>query len=169
MLRKQTLAILLLAAPAFAAQAQVSNVIPRRDSQTGEILDLHVRFSRRRNGSGGARRTVDPLPLIRHPAHPAPLPNFQDGTTLRINNTFYWYGAGYGPCVECGGKNGCCSLAVGACGFQLNHTVNLATSTDLVVRVGARARPTPARFRRTPSLPPPPNADLDFPRQRAAR
>ncbi len=54
MLRMKRLAILLLAAPAFAAQAQVSNVIPRRDSQTGEILDLHVRFTRRRNGSGGA-------------------------------------------------------------------------------------------------------------------
>jgi hypothetical protein len=27
---------------------------------------------------------------------------------------------------------GCASNAVGACGFNLNHTVNLATSTDLV-------------------------------------
>jgi hypothetical protein len=53
-MRKQTLAILLLAAPAFAAQAQVSNVIPRRDSQTGEILDLHVRFTRRRKTAAGA-------------------------------------------------------------------------------------------------------------------
>ena len=93
-----TLVVLVSLFPAttFAAQAQVSNVVPRRDATTGITLDVH------------------------------------DGTTLRIGDTFFWYGAGYGPCTECAGGNGCCSVRVGACGFNLNHTVNLATSTDLV-------------------------------------
>ena len=81
---------------ARAGVAQISNIAPRVDSQTGEILDIH------------------------------------DGTTLRVNDTFFWFGAGYGPCTECLGWNGCCNITVGACGFNMNHTVNLATSTDLV-------------------------------------
>ena len=56
--------------------------------------------------------------------------DLHDGNTLLINGTFFWYGAGYGECVE--QATGCQSSQVGACGFQLNHTVNLATSTDLV-------------------------------------
>ena len=60
--------------------------------------------------------------------------DLHDGTTFRVNDTFFWVGAGYGPCTECpvSAGSGCCSIAVGACGFNLNHTVNLATSTDLV-------------------------------------
>lgn len=91
-----TAAVLALvsSSPVLAGSSVVSNVNPRVDSLTGQILDIH------------------------------------DGTTIRINDTFYWYGAGYGGCIE--QSSGCASLQVGACGFQLNHTVNLATSTDLV-------------------------------------
>lgn len=56
--------------------------------------------------------------------------DIHDGNTLLINGTFFWYGAGYGPCQEM--SSGCASITVGACGFNLNHTVNLATSADLV-------------------------------------
>jgi hypothetical protein len=55
--------------------------------------------------------------------------DLHDGVTLRVNDTFYWYGAGYGGCKEM--ATGCASIAVGACGFNLNHSVNLAVSTDL--------------------------------------
>jgi len=54
--------------------------------------------------------------------------DIHDGNTIRIKDTFFWYGAGYGFCVE--QATGCTSVAVGECGFNLNHTVNLATSTD---------------------------------------
>jgi len=53
-----------------------------------------------------------------------------DGNTIRIGDTFFWYGSGYGDCHEM--STGCESTAVGSCGFNLNHTVNLATSTDLI-------------------------------------
>jgi len=43
---------------------------------------------------------------------------------------FFWFGAGYGWCKEM--PTGCYSTSVGSCGFNLNHTVNLATSSDLV-------------------------------------
>jgi beta-xylosidase len=56
--------------------------------------------------------------------------DLHDGNTFRVGNTFFWYGAGYGDCTEM--ASGCASIAVGSCGFNLNHTVNLATSTDLV-------------------------------------
>lgn len=74
--------------------ANVSNVLPRRDSVTGEIIDIH------------------------------------DGTTIRIGDYFFWYGAGYGGCRL--QPSGCANTTVGNCGFMLNHTVNLATSTNLV-------------------------------------
>lgn len=75
--------------------ANVSNVKPRVDVVTGNIMDMH------------------------------------DGTTIRINGTFYWYGAGYGPCHEL--ATGCGSGGqVGTCGFQVDHVVNVATSADLV-------------------------------------
>ena len=79
---------------AAASQANVSNIAPRVDSATGEILDIH------------------------------------DGTTLRIGDTFYWYGAGYGGCTE--QATGCANSQIGHCGFQMNHTVNVASSTNLV-------------------------------------
>lgn len=79
---------------AVGGSSVVSNVIPRRDAATGQILDIH------------------------------------DGNTMRINDTFFWYGAGYGDCTEM--SSGCASIQVGACGFNVNHTVNLAVSTDLV-------------------------------------
>jgi hypothetical protein len=56
--------------------------------------------------------------------------DIHDGTTIRVNDTFYWFGASYGSCVE--QASGCATIAVGACGFNLNHSVSLATSTDLV-------------------------------------
>jgi hypothetical protein len=56
--------------------------------------------------------------------------DIHDGNTLRVGDTFYWYGAAYGGCSEM--VSGCASVKVGACGFNLNHSVNLATSTDLV-------------------------------------
>jgi hypothetical protein len=77
-----------------ATSSVVSNIVPRTDSVTGEILDIH------------------------------------DGVTIRINDTFFFYGAGYGQCVEM--SSGCASVKVGACGFNINHTVNLAVSQDLV-------------------------------------
>lgn len=55
--------------------------------------------------------------------------DIHDGQTIRVGNTFFWYGAGYGGCTEM--SSGCATVQVGACGFQLNHTVNLAISTDL--------------------------------------
>jgi len=55
--------------------------------------------------------------------------DIHDGNTIRVGDTFFWYGAGYGPCTEM--STGCASLAVGSCGFNTNHTVNLATSVDL--------------------------------------
>lgn len=58
--------------------------------------------------------------------------DIHDGNIVRVGDVFYWYGAGYGGCSECKGDSGCCDTKVGACGFNLNHTVNLATSTDLV-------------------------------------
>ena len=56
--------------------------------------------------------------------------DIHDGTTLRVDNTFWWFGASYGGCVEQAG--GCDSIEVGACGFNLNHSVSVAHSTDLV-------------------------------------
>ena len=56
--------------------------------------------------------------------------DIHDGTTIAIDGIFYWYGASYGSCTEM--ASGCATVEVGACGFNLNHTVSLATSTDLV-------------------------------------
>jgi len=56
--------------------------------------------------------------------------DIHDGTTLRVGDVFWWYGASYGGCTEQAG--GCDSVDVGACGFQLNHTVSAAYSYDLV-------------------------------------
>lgn len=56
--------------------------------------------------------------------------DIHDGVTLRVGDEFWWYGASYGGCVE--QPSGCASIAVGACGFNLNHTVSAARSTDLV-------------------------------------
>jgi len=58
--------------------------------------------------------------------------DLHDGNTIRIGDTFFWFGASYGSCVECPGRNGCCSVKAGNCGFQLNHTISLATSKNLV-------------------------------------
>ena len=84
----------LLASTVLAGSSIVSNVVPRVDSKTGAILDVH------------------------------------DGNTIKIGDTFFWYGAGYGQCTEM--SSGCASVQVGSCGFNLNHTVNLVTSTDMV-------------------------------------
>jgi len=86
--------LILLVGFVYGPSSTVSNIVPRRDSQTSQIMDIH------------------------------------DGNTIRIGNTFFWYGAGYGDCEEM--ATGCASIAVGSCGFNLNHTVNLATSTDLI-------------------------------------
>lgn len=56
--------------------------------------------------------------------------DIHDGTTLRVGDLFWWWGASYGGCKE--QSSGCASLDVGACGFQLNHTVSAAYSRDLV-------------------------------------
>ena len=56
--------------------------------------------------------------------------DIHDGVTLRVGATFWWFGASYGGCTEQAG--GCDSLDVGACGFQLNHSVSAAHSADLV-------------------------------------
>ena len=90
----RALVILVLLAPAGAGSSVVSNVLPRRDAASNEILDIH------------------------------------DGTTLKIGDVFYWVGASYGGCTE--QATGCASLDVGACGFNLNHSVSVATSTDLL-------------------------------------
>jgi len=58
--------------------------------------------------------------------------DIHDGNTLRIGDTFYWFGASYQECTEPPGNGGCDGARVGSCGFNLNHTVSLATSTDLV-------------------------------------
>eukprot|EP00052_Salpingoeca_macrocollata_P009249 m.73023 g.73023 ORF g.73023 m.73023 type:complete len:342 (-) comp17006_c0_seq2:64-1089(-) len=66
----------------------------------------------------------------RRDVHTNAILDIHDGNTMLINSTFFWFGAGYGPCQEM--SSGCASSAVGSCGFNLNHTVNLATSPDLV-------------------------------------
>jgi beta-xylosidase len=82
-------------AASLRGSSTVSNVKPRVDAATGQILDIH------------------------------------DGVTLRVGDgTFWWYGASYGSCKE--QPSGCASLDVGACGFNLNHSVSAAYSTDLV-------------------------------------
>ena len=68
--------------------------------------------------------------LPRRDAATGAILDIHDGTTLKIGDTFYWVGASYGGCLE--QPSGCASLDVGACGFQLNHSVSVATSTDLV-------------------------------------
>lgn len=61
------------------------------------------------------------------------LMDIHDGNIFQVPNssTYYFYGMGYGSC-----KNpswGCAGVfGFGNCGFQLNHTVNLYTSEDLV-------------------------------------
>jgi hypothetical protein len=52
--------------------------------------------------------------------------DIHDGTTIRIGDTFFWYGAGYGNCTEM--SSGCASIAVGACGFNLDHQVRFPLS-----------------------------------------
>lgn len=101
----------LCAAASARATALVSNVAPKVDSQTGQVLDIH------------------------------------DGTTLRVGERFFWFGASYGGCVEPAGPNGCAGAKVGSCGFQLNHTVSLATSTDLVTWTLAPAPVLPVSAR----------------------
>ena len=54
-----------------------------------------------------------------------------DGNVVVLNGTYYWFAAGYGECQEPPGPNGCVYGFKG-CGFFLNHSVNLFTSTDLV-------------------------------------
>jgi hypothetical protein len=56
--------------------------------------------------------------------------DIHDGTTIRIGDLFYWYGASYGACIE--QPSGCASVKLGECGFNANHSVSLATSPDLV-------------------------------------
>jgi hypothetical protein len=56
--------------------------------------------------------------------------DIHDGQTLRVDDTFWWFGASYGGCVEQAG--GCDSVDVGACGFNLNHSVSAAFSSDLL-------------------------------------
>ena len=59
--------------------------------------------------------------------------DIHDGNTLRIGNTFYWYGASYTNCTEPPADRGCPAGAhPGTCGFNVDHTISLATSTDLV-------------------------------------
>jgi hypothetical protein len=94
MARSSALLLSLLPSVALAASSVIRNNVPRVDSVTGQILDIH------------------------------------DGQTIRINDTFFMYGASYGGCQEM--ATGCATVEVGACGFNLNHTVSLATSTDLV-------------------------------------
>ena len=86
-------ALLAPRADALRGASTISNVLPRVDAATGQILDIH------------------------------------DGVTLRVGDVFWWYGASYGGCKE--QRSGCASLDVGACGFNLNHTVSAAFSSDL--------------------------------------
>lgn len=57
--------------------------------------------------------------------------DIHDGNFVFLNNTYYYFGAAYGTCLEPAGDSGCAGAAVGACGFQTNHNVTLFTSTDL--------------------------------------
>ena len=46
---------------------------------------------------------------------------------------YLYYAAGYGPCEEPPGLNGCSSWCDGCgCGFYFNHSVNLYTTSDFV-------------------------------------
>jgi hypothetical protein len=87
-------AVLLPVTTSMQSSSVVSNILPKVDTISNQILDIH------------------------------------DGNTLLIDNVFYWFGASYGYCQEM--ASGCESIQVGSCGFNLNHTVSLATSTDLV-------------------------------------
>ena len=87
------------------------------------LLGLQAVFSLR-----GSSNVSNILPRV--DASTGAILDIHDGTTLRVGNVFYWYGASYGGCTE--QASGCASIAVGECGFQLNHTVSAAYSTDLV-------------------------------------
>jgi hypothetical protein len=58
--------------------------------------------------------------------------DIHDGTLLLHEHLYYYFGASYGLCKEPPGETGCAGMAIGSCGFQLNHNVSLYTSTDLV-------------------------------------
>lgn len=75
----------------------------------------------------GASNVSNVLPRV--DAATGAILDIHDGTTIKVGDTFWWYGASYGGCRE--QADGCASLDVGACGFQLNHTVSAAFSTDL--------------------------------------
>jgi hypothetical protein len=78
-------------------------------------------------GQAGASNISNVLPRV--DAATGAILDIHDGTTIKVGDTVWWYGASYGGCRE--QADGCASLDVGACGFQLNHTVSAAFSTDL--------------------------------------
>lgn len=56
-----------------------------------------------------------------------------DGNVLQVPHypgVFFWYAAGYGPCLEPNSTTGCAN-GFNGCGFLNNHSVNLFTSYDL--------------------------------------
>jgi len=56
-----------------------------------------------------------------------------DGNIVWSNATSSWlyFAAGYGPCVEPAGLNGCADWSEGTtCGFFKNHSVNVYETTD---------------------------------------
>jgi hypothetical protein len=79
-------------------------------------------------GLRGSSTVSNVLPRVN--ASTGAILDIHDGTTLRVGDVFWWYGASYGGCTE--QSSGCASIEVGACGFQLNHSVSAAYSVDLV-------------------------------------
>eukprot|EP01084_Bolivina_argentea_P087642 158294_1 len=60
--------------------------------------------------------------------------NAHDGVVQQFepNGDFFFYGMGYGNCLEPPGSNGCADGSVNdSCGFEYNHTINLYTSPNL--------------------------------------
>lgn len=57
-----------------------------------------------------------------------------DGKVIYLphEKLYLWAAATYGDCAEPSGPSGCASISQGACGFQVNHSVSVYTSPDLV-------------------------------------
>jgi len=59
--------------------------------------------------------------------------DIHDGNILFYNNLYYYYGTGYGKCIEINSTSGCDGAVFGeSCGFHYNHNLSLFTSNDLM-------------------------------------
>ena len=58
--------------------------------------------------------------------------DMHDGVVQHLNETYFWFAASYGDCIEPKSNSGCSEGSKpGTCGFLLNHNVSLASSSNL--------------------------------------